>query len=230
MLAGTRRDTIPTAPRWEPIPYHPKQTQAKRREVNDKASRTRRARVRDIHIGDQVIVKDRKPGWKFRTPYEPGVWTVTGVSGTMVTAEKGCERVTRNISWFKKATFVENSGDQEAEDQFSDWPTTESPAQEREGELPLVAGPVGGRQPVGAAPATQCREPRSLMGRNVLILRLLQLSAKGPLRSQWTKSNHYWRRRKREERLRCPWRSSGWSVPEKKLDQAMRAFASSLSR
>ncbi|KAJ1200663.1 hypothetical protein NDU88_004484 [Pleurodeles waltl] len=168
ILAGTRRDTIPTGPGWEPTTYHRKQTQAKRKQVNDKASRRRQARVRDICIGDQVIINDRKPGWKFRTPYEPGVWTVTGMSGTMVTAEKGSERVTRNISWFKKATFVEHSGDQEAKDQFPDWSTTESPEQDREGELPSAAGPGCLRQPVSAPPATQSREARSQTGRYCL--------------------------------------------------------------
>ncbi|KAJ1087984.1 hypothetical protein NDU88_001143 [Pleurodeles waltl] len=66
----------------------------------------------------------------------------------MVTAEKGSERVTRNISWFKKATFMEHSGDQEAEDQSFDWPTAESPEQERKGEPTSVAGPGCLRQPL----------------------------------------------------------------------------------
>ncbi|KAJ1200879.1 hypothetical protein NDU88_004700 [Pleurodeles waltl] len=139
MLAGPRRDTIPTAPGWKPTPYHPEQTQAKRKEANDKVSRVRRARARDIRIGNQVIIKDRKPGWKFRTPYEPGVWTETGVSGTMVTAEKGSDQVTRNILWFKKATFVEPPEDQAAEEQFPDCLTTESPERDRESELPPAA-------------------------------------------------------------------------------------------
>ncbi|KAJ1199699.1 hypothetical protein NDU88_003532 [Pleurodeles waltl] len=65
----------------------------------------------------------------------------------MVTAEKGSDRVTRNISWFKKAMFVEHSGDQEAEDQFPDWSTTERPEQDRESELPSVAEPGCLRQP-----------------------------------------------------------------------------------
>ncbi|KAJ1130570.1 hypothetical protein NDU88_008921 [Pleurodeles waltl] len=158
----------PYCPRVETHPLSPKQTQAKSKEVNDKVSRGRRARTRDIRIGDQVIVKDRKPGWKFRTPYEPGLWTVTRVSRTMVTAEKGSDQVTRNISWFKKATFGEISGDQEVEDQFPDYSATESPEQDRESELPLAAGPSGLRQPVSSAPATQRGEARSQTGRYYL--------------------------------------------------------------
>ncbi|KAJ1162109.1 hypothetical protein NDU88_002587 [Pleurodeles waltl] len=54
MLAGPRQDTIPAAPVWKPTPYHPKQTQAKRKETNDKVSRGMRARARDIRIGNQA--------------------------------------------------------------------------------------------------------------------------------------------------------------------------------
>ncbi|KAJ1100997.1 hypothetical protein NDU88_006072 [Pleurodeles waltl] len=65
----------------------------------------------------------------------------------MATAGKGSDRVTLNISWFKKATFVDLPGDQGAEDQFPDCSTTESPEQNRESELTPVAGPNGLRQP-----------------------------------------------------------------------------------
>ncbi|KAJ1195939.1 hypothetical protein NDU88_005204 [Pleurodeles waltl] len=41
---------------------------------------------------------------------------VTGVAGTMVTAEKGRESWTRNISWFRKATFVEHSDELAGDD------------------------------------------------------------------------------------------------------------------
>ncbi|KAJ1159765.1 hypothetical protein NDU88_000270 [Pleurodeles waltl] len=81
--------------RKKPLPNCPELQQAKRKAVNDRASRTRRAAWRDVRIGDQVVVRDRHLGWKFRTPYEPGVWTCT-----MVTAAKGSGTVTRNVSWF----------------------------------------------------------------------------------------------------------------------------------
>ncbi|KAJ1082381.1 hypothetical protein NDU88_002549 [Pleurodeles waltl] len=108
MLAGQIRDTITKAPGWRPNPSHLRQTQAKRKEVNDKTSKRRRAMVKDIRVGDQVIIKDRKPGWKFRTPYE--VWTVTGVSGTMVTAEKGSDRVTQRFHGLKRELLWNTPG------------------------------------------------------------------------------------------------------------------------
>ncbi|KAJ1183096.1 hypothetical protein NDU88_008267 [Pleurodeles waltl] len=73
MLAGQRRDTIPTPPGWQPGLYYPEQTQARRKEMNDTASKKRRVTSQEIRIGERVIVKDRKPGWKFCTPYEPGM-------------------------------------------------------------------------------------------------------------------------------------------------------------
>ncbi|KAJ1142126.1 hypothetical protein NDU88_008453 [Pleurodeles waltl] len=55
-----------------------------------------------MHVGDVVVVRDGYPSWKFRTPYEPSRWTVIDVQGTMVTAQRGDQRVTRNVSWFKR--------------------------------------------------------------------------------------------------------------------------------
>ncbi|KAJ1082147.1 hypothetical protein NDU88_002317 [Pleurodeles waltl] len=62
-----------------------------------------------LQIGDRLIIKDRKPGWKFRTPYEPGVWVVSRVAGTMIMVKKANQTVSRNVSWFWKVTFKEPS-------------------------------------------------------------------------------------------------------------------------
>ncbi|KAJ1182525.1 hypothetical protein NDU88_007713 [Pleurodeles waltl] len=50
---------------------------------------------------------DRKLGRKFRTPYEPGVWTISRATSTMIMAQRANETVSRNISWFRKVTFKE---------------------------------------------------------------------------------------------------------------------------
>lgn len=56
---------------------------------------------------------------EFRTTYEPGTWTVLRVNGTTITARRGTEVITRNISWFRRVNFQEQeatiSGDNEAE-------------------------------------------------------------------------------------------------------------------
>ncbi|KAJ1117604.1 hypothetical protein NDU88_005801 [Pleurodeles waltl] len=39
--------------------------------------------------------------------YEPRVWTVSRLAGTMVTTQKGHKKVTQNMLWFRKATFKE---------------------------------------------------------------------------------------------------------------------------
>ncbi|KAJ1157420.1 hypothetical protein NDU88_010133 [Pleurodeles waltl] len=46
-------------------------------------------------------MKNRHPGGKFKTTFESGLWTVTRVKGTLVTATRGNEVVTRNISCIK---------------------------------------------------------------------------------------------------------------------------------
>lgn len=101
MLAGPRRDTIPNAENWEPPLYDPNHTQARRTDINQKATRRRRAQTRVMNPRCTVLVKNRRGGGKFRTAYEPGVWTVKSTNGTAVTAERHGEVITRNILWFK---------------------------------------------------------------------------------------------------------------------------------
>ncbi|KAJ1190299.1 hypothetical protein NDU88_007037 [Pleurodeles waltl] len=59
-------------------------------------------------MGDTIVVKNRYPGWKFQTQVEPGLWKVVVMRGSMVIAQKGDQRATRNVSWFKR---VEESSD-----------------------------------------------------------------------------------------------------------------------
>ncbi|KAJ1097503.1 hypothetical protein NDU88_002621 [Pleurodeles waltl] len=165
MFAGQRRDTIPTIPGWQPAPYRLEQTQARRKKVHDAASRKRRAMLKDIRVGDWVIIKDRRPEWKFRTPNEPGAWTVTGMSRTIVTAEKGRERVTRNISWFKKTASVELSEDLETDDLVPEWSATDGQGYGREDKSLPAGDLIPQRQRVAGAPTTKGEETRSQPGR-----------------------------------------------------------------
>ncbi|KAJ1181039.1 hypothetical protein NDU88_006250 [Pleurodeles waltl] len=57
--------------------------------------------MRHLKAGDVVLVKSRYLGGKFKTPFEREVWTVARVNGTLVTATRKGETVTRNVSWFK---------------------------------------------------------------------------------------------------------------------------------
>ncbi|KAJ1137468.1 hypothetical protein NDU88_003866 [Pleurodeles waltl] len=102
------RDTIPQVetPTETPGQARTRQKQVEtrlqqRRIYNERMSRKRRARTRNLTIGDVVLVKTRHPGGKFKTPFESSLWTVTRVKGTLVTATRGSESVTRNISCFK---------------------------------------------------------------------------------------------------------------------------------
>ncbi|KAJ1156247.1 hypothetical protein NDU88_008971 [Pleurodeles waltl] len=73
-----------------------------RHAYNERMSRRRRARPRSLNIGDVVLMKNRRPGSKFKTRFESGMWAVTRVKGTLVTVTKGEEVVTRNVSCFKR--------------------------------------------------------------------------------------------------------------------------------
>ncbi|KAJ1085901.1 hypothetical protein NDU88_006025 [Pleurodeles waltl] len=70
--------------------------------ANDRTSRKRRAKDSPIQVGDQALIKNRRPVGKFRLPFEPMPFTVVRIRGTMVTAVKDQEQVTRNISFFKR--------------------------------------------------------------------------------------------------------------------------------
>ncbi|KAJ1124691.1 hypothetical protein NDU88_003140 [Pleurodeles waltl] len=62
----------------------------------------RGAKERDICVGDMVLVKCRKGGSKFLLPFEKDPWVVSDVKGTMITAKRGPESITQNISFYKK--------------------------------------------------------------------------------------------------------------------------------
>ena len=47
-------------------------------------SARREERKHSFQIGDLVLVKDRNPGNKFRTPFEKEPWTVTHIKGTKI--------------------------------------------------------------------------------------------------------------------------------------------------
>ncbi|KAJ1160304.1 hypothetical protein NDU88_000806 [Pleurodeles waltl] len=73
-----------------------------RKSANGRVSRRRRARSAHPQVGDQVLVRNRHPGGKFRLPFEMTPWTLMRRKGTLVTAQKDRELVTQNISFIKR--------------------------------------------------------------------------------------------------------------------------------
>ena len=53
-----------------------------------------------FNIGDTVLVKQQKKN-KLSTRFNPNIYTVKHVEGTMITATSGIRSITRNISFFK---------------------------------------------------------------------------------------------------------------------------------
>ena len=96
------QDTIPHHPEWVDTEVRPSQGGRHREKRNNQASKRRRAKVQNFRVGDQVLIKDRYPGSKFRTPFEKEPWMITHVKGTMIAAQRQHETITRNVSWFKQ--------------------------------------------------------------------------------------------------------------------------------
>ena len=57
------------------------------------------ARIKDVAIGDKVLVSQRKSTTK--PPYDPRPFEVTEIKGTQVTAERGNKKRVRNLGKVK---------------------------------------------------------------------------------------------------------------------------------
>ncbi|KAJ1156692.1 hypothetical protein NDU88_009410 [Pleurodeles waltl] len=79
--------------------------------MNLKASKSRRAGQPDLLMGDWVILKDRHPSWKFRSPFEPDFWVVEKVERTMITARWNGWHVPQNVSWFRRVVPPDGGAD-----------------------------------------------------------------------------------------------------------------------
>ena len=69
--------------------------------MKDYADQNNYVKPSNIQLGDTVLVKRPFNMIKGNTPYESTPLTVTGIKGTMITAESAGSRITRNSSFFK---------------------------------------------------------------------------------------------------------------------------------
>jgi hypothetical protein len=97
------------------LPARSKQSQELDSEarVNDKRAKERmklladannRAKHNTIVVGDSVLVMQKSA--KLRSRFTPLVYKVINTNGSMITAQLGTHRITRNISFFKKVSPV----------------------------------------------------------------------------------------------------------------------------
>ncbi|KAJ1164552.1 hypothetical protein NDU88_004989 [Pleurodeles waltl] len=117
------RDTIPNVLECNDLHQQVGKALSRRKDRNYKMSRKRGAKERHICVGDMVLVKCRKGGSKFVLPFEKDPWIVSDVRGTMITAKRGPESITQNISFYKKVYASDfqvpidiSSGDQDYDD------------------------------------------------------------------------------------------------------------------
>ena len=97
--------------------------------ANEYNDTRKHAAEREIRIGDIVLVKQEKKN-KLTTRFDPTLYHVTFIKGTMITAENNFRSITRNISFFKKldaAPIIDH-------DNGSDLDDDETPNSEDNGE------------------------------------------------------------------------------------------------
>ena len=90
----------------------------KKRKMKEYADQRRRSETSGIKVGDVVLIRQPKTN-KLSTPFNPHPYKVVARKGSMVTAEHGSHKVTRNVSFFKKietTPVTENETDDEADD------------------------------------------------------------------------------------------------------------------
>ena len=111
-------------------------------------------------------MKDRHPGWKFRTPFEREVWKVEDIRGTMVTVKRNQTTVTRNVSWFKRAqshpTTQGNHNPVEGDTDTPHFQATSPGRSQTENSLGLSTPSIpGSNQPTGGGLRNQGQEVTS---------------------------------------------------------------------
>lgn len=112
-------------PQTTPEPFNRKDVQ--QRDQNNKAKMKRAAddkayvKPSTIKEGDAVIIKPPMRRRKIDPVYDPRPYHVTHVKGSMVTAQRGTHRVTRNSSFFKHVTsdVVESEDESSWDDDIS---------------------------------------------------------------------------------------------------------------
>jgi hypothetical protein len=95
------------------------------------ADTRRRAQPHTLQIGDLVYVRQMRRN-KMTLPYDASPYTITQIRGTMITARRGQQNITRNASFFKPAIHGQlspESRDAADNDFYDDIPLSPTPLQ-----------------------------------------------------------------------------------------------------
>lgn len=108
-----------------------------------------------LDIGVFVLFRQLRPANKFQSPFHPDPHQVTAIKGTMITAQRGQQMVTRNIFHFKQVSQPLTQPGPSSADQSSTLPSRTEP----------IAGLISPTSPTLAAtiPKVQCY-PRHAIG------------------------------------------------------------------
>lgn len=130
------------------------QDQINKKKMKDYADQKRRASDPNIQVGDTVLVRQRHEN-KLSPHYSPVPMQVTSRKGSMVTADRGGRKVTRNSSFFKKVNLQpEGKADLQVE--------AESSPDDQEGDEPNVVPQACTAQPEPFESSEPLQPPLSL--------------------------------------------------------------------
>ena len=114
--------------------------------MKENADKKSGAKERDIQIGDLVLIRQKRRN-KFSSNFDPKPYRVVKVKRTTITALRNGHYVTRNISFYKRISKNNNSGDvgESIEDDLNEDSLVDQPQNVQENE-PQVRYPRSNRQ------------------------------------------------------------------------------------
>ena len=81
---------------------------AKKEKMKEDADKRQHSKTNDLKVGDTVLIRQPKKN-KLSPLFDPKPFTVEARKGTMVTAKRDSHTITRNVSFFKKISGLQNN-------------------------------------------------------------------------------------------------------------------------
>ena len=118
-------------------------------------TKKQRSKASEIKVADTVLIQQPKLK-KLTTPFNPKPFVVDARKGTMVTVKRGSQKITRNVSFFKK---IDNTATRETDDDDDDDDSVQSEQHNRQ-----VHNPQAFQEPSGLRRSQRQRAQPTRLG------------------------------------------------------------------
>ena len=118
-------------------------------------TKKQRSKASEIKVADTVLIQQPKLK-KLTTPFNPKPFVVDARKGTMVTVKRGSQKITRNVSFFKK---IDNTATRETDDDDDDDDSVQSEQHNRQ-----VHNPQAFQEPPGLRRSQRQRAQPTRLG------------------------------------------------------------------